>query len=368
MGRPIKHGSKWRIRPLNENGKRISLTFDTFKEAEYALKKLEAEVHEIRCGFRAPRPLDKTCDELFDYWIKNKVPQKRSGDDDISVIRCHLRPAFGPLLLRNVGVEQVDEYQAKRLHLNKKTINNHLTLLISMLNLAVDLNWLTKRPRIKKPRVTKFSRDYRYLRSDDEIRRFLLAALEENEYVHAFYSVAVYTGMRAGEIAGLRKEDIDFSRRLITVQHSYSGPRKAENVCYVPILDPLLTILERWFIKTPGPLVFPNIAGNMHGESARIFQETLHRVLDRAGFPMSEQNGKLRRYIRFHDLRHTFASHWVMKGGDVFKLQKILGHQSIQMTMRYAHLAPEAFASDYGIFGQSAPGMRNATVIPLSKS
>ncbi|MBN2196839.1 MAG: hypothetical protein JW751_28800 [Polyangiaceae bacterium] len=43
-----------------------------------------------------------------------------------------------------------------------------------------------------------------------------------------------------------------------------------------------------------------------------------------------------------------------MRGGDIFKLQKILGHQSIDMTMRYAHLAPEAFAEDYGRFGQPA--------------
>ena len=51
--------------------------------------------------------------------------------------------------------------------------------------------------------------------------------------------------------------------------------------------------------------------------------------------------------MRFHDLRHTFASQWVLKGGDLFKLQKILGHQSVQMTMRYAHLAPDAFREDY---------------------
>lgn len=47
-------------------------------------------------------------------------------------------------------------------------------------------------------------------------------------------------------------------------------------------------------------------------------------------------------------LRHTFASHWVMTGGDLFKLQKILGHATVQMTMRYSHLVPSAFEADYG--------------------
>lgn len=66
---------------------------------------------------------------------------------------------------------------------------------------------------------------------------------------------------------------------------------------------------------------------------------------------MVERDRKLRRYIRFHDLRHTFASQWVMKGGDLFKLQKILGHKTVQMTMRYAHLAPNAFAEDFKRMG-----------------
>ena len=51
--------------------------------------------------------------------------------------------------------------------------------------------------------------------------------------------------------------------------------------------------------------------------------------------------------FRFHDLRHTFASHWMMSGGDLFKLQRILGHKSIEMTQRYSHLSPDAFVSDH---------------------
>jgi hypothetical protein len=53
--------------------------------------------------------------------------------------------------------------------------------------------------------------------------------------------------------------------------------------------------------------------------------------------------------LRFHDLRHTFASHWVLDGGDIFRLSKILGHSSVVVTQKfYAHLAPEAWEQDYG--------------------
>jgi site-specific recombinase XerD len=96
-----------------------------------------------------------------------------------------------------------------------------------------------------------------------------------------------------------------------------------------------------------------------------IFQEVLHRVLVGAELPLVERGGKLKRYLHFHDLRHTFASHWVMKGGDLFKLQKILGHKTVQMTMRYAHLQPAAFREDYASF--AVRGAEPASVIVLAK-
>jgi integrase len=247
-----------------------------------------------------------------------------------------------------------DKFIVERPHLTKKTTANHLTLLGAMLNVAKEIGWLAVVPRIRKPKVRIFSADFSYLRTDEEIRRFLVAAHEEDAKVFAFYAAAVYTGMRAGEIAGLHWGDISFDSRLITVQRSYDGPTKAEDVRYVPILDPLLPLLRERRLATKGRLVFPNDAGEMFDRSARIFQEGFHRVLKRAQFPMIERGGKHRRYIRFHDLRHTLASHWVMKGGDLFKLQKILGHKTVQMTMRYAHLAPHAFAEDFQRFGPGA--------------
>jgi integrase len=63
--------------------------------------------------------------------------------------------------------------------------------------------------------------------------------------------------------------------------------------------------------------------------------------------------------VRFHDLRHTFASPWAARGGDLFKLRKILGHHSAQMTMRYAHLAPDAFKDDYARLGTSLTTSRS---------
>lgn len=139
-------------------------------------------------------------------------------------------------------------------------------------------------PGICKPRVRTISQDYSYLRTDDEIARVLRSAKEEeDDLVYVVYAMAIYTGMRAGELAALLEADVDFERRLITVQRSFEGPTKAEDVRYAPILDALLPILREWRLRHPGCLVFTNRDGRVLLPSALVFQEVLHRVLDHAG-------------------------------------------------------------------------------------
>jgi integrase len=356
VAKPTKHGDKWRIRWLDEQGRRQSAVYDHYKRAQAELRRRQVEVEEVRCGIRNTPPPEKTFGDLCDYWLDKRAPRKRSQKDDESIIRRHLRPAFGAMRIGNLGVEDVDGYVNEKIdevELSEKTVSNHVTLLGTMLRTATTFKvpWLHTVPRFRKPKVALFGRDYQWLRTDDEIRRFLAAARDEDEHVLAFYALAIYTGLRAGEIAALQWPDVDLDQRLITVQRSFDGPTKSDRVRYVPILDPLLPLLRQWRLRHPGQLVFTNIAGTMFKPSARIFQEVLHRVLDAAEFPKALRNGRERPYVRFHDLRHTFASRWVMKGGDLFKLQKILGHHSVQMTMRYAHLAPGAFREDYGRLG-----------------
>lgn len=351
MGKPFRYRGKWYIRFTDETGHRRKKSFDKFTDAAFALTHVKNQIQEVKRGLRSPTPPAKLFEELADYWIANRAKLKRSGKHDESILNCHLKPAFAGLLLSKIGVAETDRYMCDRLHLNRKTVANHITLLISMLRLAVDLGWLVKVPKIRKPRVRIFDKDYSYLRTETEVRRFLAAARDEGELAFTLYATAICTGMREGELAGLRWDKVDFARRLIIVDFSYDGPTKAEDVRYVPILDPLLPVLKAWRLRCPGVFVFPNRDGGMQQRSGRIFQEVLHRVLDAAKFPKTEKNGKTRRYIVFHDLRHTFASFWVMNGGDLYKLQKILGHKSTKMTERYSHLSPAAFTSEHGRLG-----------------
>lgn len=375
MGSIFKDRNRWRIQWFDEDDRRRSKTYKARTTAKNALAKLEVEAQEIRAGLK-PRPGPQhSYSELCDYWLEHRTPRKKSPKDDRSIIESSLRPFFGTMQLASVSLEQVDRFRLQRCpgereppgkertsrrdgHLTVKTLHNHLTLLISMLNLAVDLGWLSARPRIKKPKLT--SAEFSYLRTEGDIRRFLVAASDEEPGVFELYTMAILTGMRAGELCGLTWGDIDLQRRLITVQRSFEKTTKTDEVRHIPILDPLLPVLTRWKLECPtATFVFPNKNGKMHQPSARIVQETLHRVRERA---------EITYRFRFHDLRHTFASHWMMSGGDIYRLQRILGHKSIQMTERYSHLSPDAFSSDYGKLRNLVPtpeSMQGSNVVPM---
>jgi integrase len=368
--RPVKHYNKWRIRWIDAGGKRRSATFDSHREAEVSLLRNQLEAEEIRRGIRESVQPDRTFAEIAVQWIDHRAAHKRSGKSDVSIINRHLRPVFGEYRLLEVTVARVDAFKTELLtRVGPKTVHNILTLLVAMLNYAVDLGWIAKAPRIRKPKIVHNPNDYRYLRTDGEIRRFLRSARAEGESVFTMYATAIYTGMRAGELAGLRWSCVNFDQRLITVQASYDGPTKAGDVRYVPILDALLPALRAWRLKHPGDLVFANAAGSMHGPSARIFQEVLHRVLASGGFATTcDRQGRTRRYLTFHGLRHTFASQWMMKGGDIFKLQRIGGWKSFEMVQRYAHLAPHAFEADWGRMGGGLPdGDVTGGTVPLRR-
>ncbi len=199
MGKPVKQRKKWRIRWLDESGQRKSEVYEKRDDAKFALSRHEAHVEEKKRGLRELAPPKKTFDELCDYWLKNKAPQKRNQKDDESVIRAHLRPHFGGKLLSEIKGSDIDTFKISKRHLSNKTISNQLTLLITMLNLSVDEGWIKKYPKIKKPKVSIFNKDFNYLKTNTEIQRFLAAAHAESKLAFTLYATAIYSGMREGE-------------------------------------------------------------------------------------------------------------------------------------------------------------------------
>jgi integrase len=171
----------------------------------------------------------------------------------------------------------------------------------------------------------------------------------------ALFATAVYTGMRRGELCGLRWTDVDLERRMIVVRRSHGGPTKSGEGCLVPIPSALVPWLAEWKLQQGGgrALVFPNDhaglwgAEEMHSkDSAARVSRHLADACRRAGL----------RPIRFHDLRHVYASHFVMSGGDLLTLQRILGHSTPTITGEiYSHLAPSHLVKESDRLRFAAP-------------
>lgn len=187
--------------------------------------------------------------------------------------------------------------------------------------------------------------------SGDELQR-LKQALDEKNYrkgtndfnktfcrLRMIVLIALTTGMRASEIFGLRWSDAMYSEGLLAV----SAKLKGGKMRYVPLPPELAGELRRFkpkpandnvrfLIANDNEQIFPPKhdakSGRQRVEGS--FQDLLHR----AGI----------KDFRFHDLRHTFASWYMMNGGDLYELAKILGHSNIKMTERYAKLARQHIA------------------------
>lgn len=316
---------------LYHNGQRIRKAVGSQKsEANAALEAVKTDIR--RGEYKFKRTARIKFRDFADEYLKYAKANKRSWARDESALEMHLKPFFKDLHISKIAPKKVEEYKQKRLddhkltHKNRKeeekekisptTINRELALLKSMFSLAIKWNYLDKNP-VKQ---IKFSRERQLdkVLDKDEIPRLLAEACD---HLKPILILALTTGMRKGEILRLRWNDIDFVEDFIFIKDTKSGiPRK------VPMSSLVRDALKR--IKREGDFVFCN-------------PETRGRIQDiKTAFNAACRRAKIKDF-RFHDLRHTAATNMVMAGVDLVTVKEILGHSSIQTTMRYAHPTPE---------------------------
>jgi integrase len=150
--------------------------------------------------------------------------------------------------------------------------------------------------------------------------------------------LALRTGLRKGELLGLRWRDLDLDTRRLTVARSYRSTPKGGKARHLSIPAACLPGLRAWQPECPPTaegLVFPVVNGGSWSHKAML---GLPKLLQAAGVRVPAHP--------WHAMRHTFASHFVMQGGSILALQKILGHSDVKMTAIYAHLAPEFLGTE----------------------
>ena len=298
-------------------------------------------------------------DAVARQWLAlHSKPNLRSHRHNVFRYERHVAPVLGAAPLSAVTPTRILGLRQKlQADVSAATVNRVLALVRTILNHAVAAGHIGTSPiaRLGRGRLMLAVERGKLappIEKAGDVGRLLAAVAEiERESgragLHALFATLVYTGCRRGEVLGLRWGDVDLDRRILTVRRSYAGLTKSGKHRTVPIAPPLADILRAHRAGARGELVFPSASGGMHSPNAKL-EDVLFSALERIGHPR----------IRVHDLRHVFASHFVMSGGDIFTLQRILGHSSPQLTSdTYAHLSSGhmATAADRVSFAVSEP-------------
>jgi integrase len=216
----------------------------------------------------------------------------------------------------------IEKYKVQRSQEVKAgTVNRELALLKHMLTKAVDWGYLKQNPAKAVKLLKEPPGRLRYLEAE-EIERLLDACDDpQTPYLRPIVIVALHTGMRLGEILELRWGDLDLRHRLISITKTKNNERKT-----IPINEALYEELT----KLPRHMTSPYLFCHPDGTCILRIDRSFHSALKQAGI----------KGFRFHDLRHTFASHLAMRGVPLETIGALLGHKDPKMTRRYAHLSP----------------------------
>lgn len=318
MGVFFKNGN-WFI-DYRANGRRIREKIGPGKSlAEIVLKKRKVEIAEnkfldikkeqkIRFEDFADEYLEVHCKSNNKSWYKSDYFNLKN-----------LKECFAGKYLHEITPKDIEQYRAERIkEVSKSTVNRILNCLSSLYNRAIEWEKVTDNPMTKVKLFKVPDKRIRYLEKE-EIYKLLSHCCE---HLKPIVIVALHTGMRKGEILGLKWHDIDIKRNIIHLYDTKNGEKREV---------PMNEIVQKTII---GVLKNPEsqyIFCNKDGEPFRNVRRSFFTALKKAGIIN----------FRFHDLRHTFASQLVMSGVDLNTVRELLGHKSLEMTLRYSHLSPD---------------------------
>jgi len=240
---------------------------------------------------------------------------------------------FGGRRAETITAREVEAWRDKLAEsLSPASVAHHLSMLRAIFNRGVRDGKLAAAPTRKVEFPQENNARVRYLSDDEETR--LMEALAK--WLRAMVVVAIHTGLRVGELLKLRWPDVDFGSASIHVREAKSGEGRR-----LPINQAALVTLRR--LRDARPKVIQLEERRAAGEGGCVFgpdtaalRMSINREFRRAAAAAKIED------LRFHDLRHTFASRLVTRGFDLYRVQTLMGHKTAKMTMRYAHLSPGA--------------------------
>lgn len=342
----VKKNKHWWV-DIRIDGKRYRQTTGKVLKGD-ALEVYQEVVNQIKekLSTPPPAPIKKTFNELEERYLNehskiNKAPKSFTRDQSSFK---HLKAYFGEISLEEMTPARVSEYKAfRRAQKNKKgkltkpaTLSRELEVLRHAFNLAVrEWEWVEHSP-FEKVRIERVHNQIERWITSEEEKRLQEASPPWLQEIVAF---ALNTGMRQDEILSLKWPQVDGTRRTVTVLYSKNKGKRT-----IPVNQTVLAILTAKFgTNDETGYVFPAQSGK------KMFARNLLRT-----YYIARKKAALED-VRFHDLRHTFATRLVQSGVDLYVVKELMGHKTITMTMRYAHHYPESLRHGVDIldgFGQ----------------
>jgi integrase len=312
----LKRGDDYYI-DYRVNGRRKRCKIGPSKKlAETVLRKRKVEAAENK-HLDIRRDQKIKFKELAHQYIETHAkPNKRSWATTDKHYMKQLAPAFGDKCLHEITPMLIEKYKAARSReVSHAYVNRELACLKCMFHKAIDWGMTKENPARKVKLFKENNQRMRYLERE-EIERLLKNC---SPHLKPIVLIALNTGMRKAEIQNLKWSDINLQRGYLTIRESKSGESR-----HLPmnktVRDTILSIRKH-----------PETSYVLGGKDGLPynFRKAFETCLKKSGILG----------FRFHDLRHTFASHLVMSGVDLNTVRELLGHKSLSMTLRYSHLS-----------------------------
>ena len=331
-----KDTGQW-VTDFYHNGERIRKTLKfvrTKKEAEAAEAVIMNQVFQQVYGFE-PKSNKLFEDFVVESFLPYSESNKKSFSNDVYICRT-LVSYFRGKTVRQLTQPLIEEFkqwflakpivygtdkEKKERPRSLATVNNHLRVLSKILSLAVDAELIDSNPCFRIRKFKPNNRRLRVLSDEEEVK--LLTTLEGNDLIRCIVIVALNTGLRRGEIFSLKWPDVDLQRGRLIIRKT-----KASKERFVPMNATIRELLQS-FPRLLSDYVFPS-------------PKTVGRLTDiKKGFRGAVDKAGIVN-LRFHDLRHTFATRLADAGTDAYTLMEIMGHADLKTTMIYVHASGEA--------------------------
>ena len=285
-------------------------------EQALAARRLSVETKQVE----SQRP--KSFGEVVEEYLAYKGERgKRSLREDRRILKTKWLPHLGvDTPITSLTTEAIACYEKDRTGVSPYTVTNELSVLRHLLRLSRRWGYIKELPDVELPEKPSGRR--RYLMEDAIARLVEACERSKNPHLASIVVIALNTGMRKGEILGLEWERVDFARGVLVLHQTKNGePREVP--MNQAVYDALRAIAPQEGREGP---IFRKRSGATWGQIRTAFTTALKKagIID----------------FRFHDLRHTCASHLVMSGASLKDVQEILGHKDFRMTLRYSHLSP----------------------------